>query len=211
MSVGNIIDAKESKSKPQVEETGGNKEIGPAPSENTKTISLSKAIEPAIALLLTDDEEIIISALKLSRMLNKNGITPRIYAGVGLGAVVAAALGFNMSADEIEWELFALERKGIVDKKEKAKSLLKKIITKDISQSFHVLTLPTAKGIWKTRGSLSEAVNFHLKNSGARKWPMSEIKNKIGADIVFEVNPSEKANTLENIQEAISQWKQSKS
>ncbi len=211
MSVGSILQNPTTKTNLKVEEADSSTQIGPKPSEKIKDDSKNQIIEPAIALVILDDDEIINKTLKLSRLLNKNGITPRIYAGVGLGAIVATALAFNMSADEIEWELFAQERKGIKDKKEKAKSLLKKVIDKDIGQSFHVLALQNSKGIWKTRGKLNNAINFHLDSSGIRKWPIGEIKNKIGADIVIKVNPNEETSTIEEIEENIVFWKKSKS
>ena len=112
-----------------------------------------------------------------------------------------------MSADEIEWELFALERKGISDNREKAKQLLRNFWQKDLSQSFHVLIMPSQKGLWVSRGSVEEFINFHLDSSGKRKWPTGEIKNKIGADIVIEINPSKSDLEMTQLKENIDNWK----
>lgn len=207
MSVGSILNKKKSKTTLELEDSSSADDLGPISQDEDKNISQVKNNEPAIGLLLLDNEEIISRALSNSRLLSKNGIKPRIYAGVGFGAVVATALAFNMSADEIEWELFALERKGITDRNEKAKHLLKKHLEKDLSQSFHVLMMPSQKGIWVSRGLVKEFIDFHLDSSGKRKWPTSEIKNKIGADIVIEINPSKPAIEITSLKESIENWK----
>ncbi|PIP91089.1 MAG: hypothetical protein COW01_01330 [Bdellovibrionales bacterium CG12_big_fil_rev_8_21_14_0_65_38_15] len=207
MSVGSILNKKNSKTTLELEDSTASKELGPLPKDGDSDVAKIKNNEPAIGLLIVDDEQVISNALSKSRLLNKNGIKPRIYAGVGFGAVIATALAFNMSADEIEWELFALERKGVTDRNEKVMQLLKKFWEKDLSQSFHVLIMPSQKGIWVSRGSVRDFINFHLDSSGKRKWPTSEIKNKIGADIVIEINPAKPALEIVSLKESIQNWK----
>ncbi len=207
MSVGSILNKKRDKTKLELEESAPTNDLGPLPQNADKDFTKNKNNEPAIGVLLIDDEQIISRALSTSRLLSKNGVNPRIYAGVGFGAIVATALAFNMSADEIEWELFALERKGITDRNEKAKQLLKKIWEKDLSQSFHVLIMPSQKGLWVSRGSVKDFILFHLESSGKRKWPTGEIKNKIGADIVVEINPTKPALEIVSLKENIENWK----
>lgn len=207
MSVGPIIEKKQNNTKVELEQSSATKEHGPLPQSSESDYLKKKNNEPAIGLLLVDHDQIFSRALSSSRLLQKNGIKPRIYAGVGYGAVIAAALAFNMSADEIEWELFALEREGVKDNNEKASKLLKKIWNKDLSQSFHVLVVPSSKGLWVSRGAVKDLIGYHLENSSKQKWPIGEIKTKIGADVVIEVNPVKPTLEIATLKENIESWK----
>lgn len=191
----------------EVVETKNENQVGPQVldderSDQAKTI----AIEPAIALLLPDNEDIIPVTLAIMRDLLKSGIIPRIYAGAGLGASIATALAFNMSADEIEWELFALEREGAHGQKEKAKALLDRFREQDLSQSFHVLVLPTSKGKWLTRGKIEEVTKSHLDSIGQGSWPVRIPSDNFGADVVLKIKSEDPKKQVINLKDRIQAW-----
>lgn len=194
----------------EVVETKGENQVGPQLPVDQLDQTKSISTEPAIALLLPDNENIIPITLAIMRDLLKSGITPRIYAGAGLGASMATALAFNMSADEIEWELFALEREGIHGQKEKAKALLDRFSDKDLSQSFHVLVLPTNKGKWLTRGKIEEIARPHLESIGQGSWPVRIPNGNFGADVVLKVKSEEAKQQVANLKDRIQAWKEFK-
>lgn len=195
----------------EVTETNQENQIGPQVLiEDQNEQSKNTNIEPAIALLLPDNEDIIPVTLAVVRDLHKSGITPRIYAGAGLGASMATALAFNMTADEIEWELFALEREGAHGQKEKAKALLDRFNEKDLSQSFHVLVLPTSKGKWLTRGKIEEVTKQHLESVGQGSWPVRIPSGNFGADVVLKIKSESPKQQVEHIKDRIQAWKEYK-
>lgn len=208
--MGVALQNKESAQKIEVIETTNN-QIGPAPVEaKNDNDQGSRNVEPAIAIMLPDITDIIPISLSLMRNLSKAGIVPRIYTGAGLGAAMAVAMAFNLSADEIEWELFALEREGAHELIDKAKALVSRYEKNDLSQSFHVLVLPTVKGKWITRGKVENVMQAHLASVGQNKWPIRVPKGNFGADIVIKVDNANVDEYVLNLKEQIARWKEKK-
>tara|TARA_R110000868_G_scaffold132566_4_gene343749 strand:+ start:5949 stop:6680 length:732 start_codon:yes stop_codon:yes gene_type:complete len=184
-------------------------QVGPAPHDHLQSDPVKVKLEPAIALVLPSSSDIIPATLGLVRELSKNGITPRIYAGVGMGAVMATALAFNLSADEIEWELFSQERKGVQSERDKAQALINKFKDKDLSQSFHVVKIPSTKGVWFSRGNVQEMLNPHLGTDALDSWRLSVSSNKYNADIVWQITSDKAQKQVARLKEKIQSWKES--
>lgn len=185
-SVGVDLESKSQALVIDVGQPGGDSNLGPLPkSDQDAQESSAKKIMPAIAIFIPDVQEIIPISLGIMRELAKNGIVPRIYAGVGVGAAIATAFAFNMSADEIEWELFSLERQGKNASRDKAQALLTPFLDKDLGQSFHVLAIPNNRGIWVKRGQIEKVTKMHLENIGKNVFRARVPRGKFGADLVF--------------------------
>lgn len=211
MSVEDLGD--DSKREPleiDIKETDSNSQLGPIPSEGTINNKKTQVLEPAIALVLPDGKDIIPATLAMVRKLSKAGITPRIYAGVGLGAAMATALAFNLTADEIEWELFSLERKGAHGEKDKATALVSRYFERDLSQSFHVLSIPNVKGIWYSRGNIEKMLTPHLETSGTGTWRIRTTPNNFGADLLLLISSDSADMQVSNLKEKIAKWKMQK-
>lgn len=185
-SVGVDIESKSRALIIDVAESTGDSNLGPLPKndQDAQESSVKKTM-PAIAIFIPDAQEIIPISLGIMRELSKNGIVPRIYAGVGVGAAIATAFAFNMSADEIEWELFSLERQGKNAARDKAQALLTPFLDKDLGQSFHVLAIPNNKGIWVRRGQIEKVTKMHLENIGKNVLRARVPRGKFDADLVF--------------------------
>ena len=181
--------------------------MGPVPKENDYQVSNERIKEPVLALVYPDDENSIVNAIKLQRELRKIRIQPRVYAGVGIGVVAATAFAFDMTPDEIEWELFALEREGIHKLDAKAKKVIEKYNNKDISQSFHVLNIQTSKGVWVKRGKIDRLVIPHIDRKSEDKWELRVPLNKFDADIIHVVDGLDALEHVEVILKKIKEFK----
>lgn len=160
-----------------------------------------KVREPIIALYFPNDPNIFVTGLKLVRSLFEKGIKPRIFSGDRTGAVLATMLAFNLSPDEIEWKLFALEREGLKDEKKRLEFLLKDYKTKKIESSYHILMLPQSNDEMLTRGNLVESVErqYNSLNINENLGP-----RMLGADLLFKLGDA----TIETIVNKILAWKQ---
>tara|TARA_R100000656_G_C3945071_1_gene127401 strand:+ start:459 stop:1190 length:732 start_codon:yes stop_codon:yes gene_type:complete len=210
MSVSDIENQKQrEKIEINIEEQNVKNQLGPIPHKTNESDEAKAKLEPAIALVLPSTKDIIPETLSLMRELSKNGITPRIYAGVGMGAVMATALAFNLSADEIEWEIFSQEKKGVQSEREKAEALISRFKEKDLSQSFHVLKIPSTKGVWFSRGNVMEMLTPHLGTNAMDTWRVAKTSNKYNADIVWQLTADKARKQVEQLKVKIESWKES--
>jgi len=206
-SFGVDLENEQQRQAPSVENSSQKQVIGPNPTIGSENNVQAQSKEPVLALVYPDQENVLINAIKLQRELRKIRIQPRVFAGVGLGAAIATAFSFDMTPDEIEWELFALERKGAHRIEEKAAKLIEAFEKKDISQSFHVLNVQTAKGVWVKRGLIYKILAPHLKNKDVEKWELRVPLNKFDADIVHVVDQRDTKEQIEIIKKQIEDFR----